>query len=253
MAISEWKIFRDQVTRHEKQVILCDDDPNFREAFQETLSCLFTKLNIRASILCYASPAALSDAVLSSASFVFLDIDFEAEEQNGMDIARRLRKVNQNALLFFVTNYIDYAPEGFEVRAFRYILKRDMPSVLERYMLQAMEQLADRREYLRLLDQDRVIDIPLKRIRYMEVMDHYVSIHTEKNSYILNTTLSNLEKELEGHGFLRVHKSYLVNMELIRKYRSRECVLTDETVLPVGEKSYAEQKQKYLRYKGTRL
>ena len=71
-----------------------------------------------------------------------VDIDFENEDYNGIDIARRLRSVNKKALVFFVTNFIDYAPAGYEVQAFRYILKRDIRDVLERYILQAMEQLA---------------------------------------------------------------------------------------------------------------
>ncbi len=252
MAINEWKIHRTTIRPSEK-IIICDDDITFLKEMEIELHRIFEKINVSADIMTFNVPSDIPDEALSACLMAFLDIDFDNAEQNGMDIARRLRQVNKHALLFFVTNYIDYAPEGFEVRAFRYILKRDMGDVLERYMLQAMEQLADKRECLRLLDHDRVIDVPLKRIRYLEVMDHYVSIHTEKNPYVLNTTLSNLEKELEGHGFLRVHKSYLVNMDLIHKFRSRECILTDETVIPVGEKSYTEQKQKYLRYKGTRL
>ncbi len=252
MAINEWSLCRATVSPDEN-IIICDDDTAFIRGIETELHRIFEKMNITADIKIYNSPSDITDEALGSCLMAFLDVDFENAEQNGMSLARRLRTVNKNALLFFVTNYIEYAPEGFEVRAFRYVLKRDMADVLERYMLQAMEQLADKRECLRLLEQDRTIDIPLKHIRYMEVMDHYVSIHTEKASYVLNATLSNLEKALEKHGFLRVHKSYLVNMDLIRKLRSRECVLTDETVIPVGEKSYTEQKQKYLRYKGTRL
>ena len=63
-------------------------------------------------------------------------------------------------------------------------------------------------------------------------------------------TLSSLEKELEKYGFLRVHKSYLVNMAHIRKFRSRICLLTDGTALSVSEKNYSQQKQKYLLWKG---
>ena len=56
--------------------------------------------------------------------------------------------------------------------------------------------------------------------------------------------------EMEEHGFLRIHKSYLVNMAYIRKFRSRECLLLDGTTLAVSEKNYSQQKQKYLLWKG---
>ncbi len=253
MAITEWETGRAALRQKEINIVLCDDDSSFLEAFRAELARIFAKLNTSTKITAYYRPTEVPAAALSVCDMAFLDIDFEDEEQNGLDIARRLREVNRDALLFFVTNYIDYAPEGFEVKAFRYILKRDMTDILERYIMQAMEQLADEREFLQLREDDRSVEVPLKQIRYIEVLDHYVSIHTKKKSYVLATTLSNMEDALDSHGFLRVHKSYLVNMAMIRKFRSRECILTDDTVLPVGEKSYAAQKQKYLNWKVMQL
>ena len=149
-----------------------------------------------------------------------------------------------------MTNYIDYAPAGYEVQAFRYILKRDMGEVLERYILQAMESMAEGQEFLRLRDKEQTFDLPLEQISYLEVLDHYVSIHADSGSFTLNATLSSMESEMEAHGFLRIHKSYLVNMAYIRKFRSRECLLLDGTTLAVSEKNYSQQKQKYLLWKG---
>ncbi len=250
MAITEWSLRRTALSQKAFPIILCDDDPAFLRELQGELLRLFDKLNMRCDIRTFDCPAAVPEALLAGCSMAFLDIDFENDEGSGIDIARRLRQVNHQALLFFVTNYIDYAPVGFEVQAFRYILKRDRDEVLERYLLQAMEILAEEQEFLRLRDQDSVTDVPLKEIAWMEVMDHYVSIHAGADSFVLNATLSNMERELEAHGFLRIHKSYLVNMAFIRKFRSRECLLADGTLLAVGEKNYPQQKQKYLRWKG---
>ncbi len=248
MAITEWEVGR--AGQKEIQVVLCDDDPAFLEALHAELVRIFVKLNIRARVQIFSGPEDISDAALSTCDMAFLDIDYDSDDYNGIDIARRLRQRNRKSLLFFVTNFIDYAPAGFEVHAFRYILKRDRDQVLERYILQAMEAHAEGQEYLRLRDQDRVVEVPLDQIEYLEVKDHYVSIHAGENAYILSSSLSNLEAALEPHGFLRIHKSFLVNMAHIRKFRSRECLLLDGTLLAVGEKSYPEQKQKYLRWKG---
>lgn len=81
-------------------------------------------------------------------------------------------------------------------------------------------------------------------------MDHSVSIHAGSLSCEINTSLSSLEDRLASYGFLRIHKSYLVNMRCIRKLRSRECLLSDGTVLAVSERNYTQQKQKYLLWKG---
>ncbi len=250
MAIKQWEIGRAAVGERNIQIVLCDDDPVFQEALHRELVRIFTKLHLCAKITAFCAPAEITEDAFRACDMAFLDIDFENEDCNGIEIARRLRQVNREGLLFFVTNFIDYAPAGFEVRAFRYILKRDMDDILERYILQAMETVAEAQEYLRLWDQDRIVDVPLSQMEYLEVMDHYVSVHAGEDAYVLSATLSNLEAALEPHGFLRVHKSYLVNMAHIRKFRSRECLLANGTALAVGEKSYPQQKQKYLRWKG---
>lgn len=250
MANTQWEIRRAVVGQNKIKIILCDDDPVFLNVLQEELIRTFVKLNMRAEITALGGPGAIRPEQLASCDMAFLDIDFESEDFNGIDIARGLRQVNRHALVFFVTNYIDYAPAGYEVQAFRYILKRDLDEVLERYILQAMDDLAEGQKYLRLRDQEMAVDVPLEQIRYLEVVDHYVSIYAEGNTYTLTASLTNLEKEMEKHGFLRIHKSYLVNMVHIRRFRSRECVLTDGTALAVSEKNYSQQKRKYLLWKG---
>ena len=249
MAITEWEIRRAAVGQGNIKVVLCDDDPVFLKVLHSEVQHTFARLSMNAIITAFNSPSDISSEQFAECDMAFLDIDFEGEDRNGIDIARTLRQVNSHALIFFVTNYIDYAPAGYEVQAFRYILKRDMCEVLERYIMQAMEQLADAQEYLRLRNSDHIIDIPLDQISYLEVMDHSVSIHAGEH-YTLGTTLTRLEIQLEPHGFLRVHKSYLVNMRHIRKFRSRECLLADGTTIAVSEKNYSQQKQKYLLWKG---
>ena len=227
MAITEWEIRRAAVGQNNIKVILCDDDLDFLNTLHSEVERTFSRLNMKATIRAFDSPTDISPELLEACDMAFLDIDFESEDRNGIDIARMLRQVNSHALIFFVTNYIDYAPAGYEVQAFRYILKRDMGEVLE-----------------------RSIDLPLEKISYLEVLDHYVSIHAGSENHTLHATLSGMESEMEEHGFLRIHKSYLVNMAHIRKFRSRECLLLDGTLLAVSEKNYSQQKQKYLLWKG---
>ena len=250
MAITQWEIRSAAVGKSNINIILCDDDPIFLKQLHGEVAHTFSRLSRQAAITVFNSPADISLEQLAVCDMAFLDIDFESEDRNGIDVARTLRQVNSHALLFFVTNYIDYAPAGYEVQAFRYILKRDMGEVLERYILQAMESMAEGQEFLRLRDKEQTIDLPLEQIPYLEVLDHYVSIHTGSENYTLNATLSAMESEMEAHGFLRIHKSYLVNMAHIRKFRSRECLLLGGTLLSVSEKNYSQQKQKYLLWKG---
>ena len=174
MAITEWELRRAAVGQGGVNIILCDDDPVFLRELHSEIDRTYTRLNMKATIWDFQSPQDLSAEQFATCDIAFLDIDFEREDCNGIDVARRLRQVNGRALILFVTNYIDYAPEGFEVQAFRYILKRDMGEVLERYILQAMETMSESKEYLQLREKEQRIDLPLEQISYLEVLDHYV-------------------------------------------------------------------------------
>ena len=250
MAMMDWDVRRAAMGQNAVNMIMCDDDPVFLNALRENVLRVFERLNMQVAVTCFHSPLEVTEQQFASCDMAFLDIDFEDEDCNGIDIARRLRQFNDRALVFFVTNFIDYAPAGYEVRAFRYILKRDMQQVLERYLLQALDQFAQGQELLRLQSKDQFLEIPLQQIRYLEVMDHSVSIHTGSRGISITATLSSLEAGLDGRGFLRIHKSYLVNMRHIRRFRSRECLLTNGRALAVSEKNYSQQKEKYLRWKG---
>lgn len=250
MATMEWSIRRTAIGQSNIRVLLCDDDPDFLEIFRNEIEAAFTKINLKAEFSTFNSAEYISESMFASCDIAFLDIDFDGEEYNGIDIARKLRRVNKKAVLFFVTNFIDYAPTGYEVQAFRYILKRDRNSVLERYLMQATEQMAENREFLHISEGDEKFEISLDEISYLEVIDHEVVVHRQEGSHTLYASLSSLEEQLERSGFLRIHNSYLVNMRYIQKYRSRECILTDGTVLPASERNYSAQKQKYLLWKG---
>lgn len=233
-------------------IIACDDDSEFLDAFRAKILGALAKLNTSADIHLFTSFHELTDKQLAVCDIAFLDIDFVGHDRNGLDIARKLREVNDHALIFFITNFIEYAPEGYEVQAFRYILKWDLDAVLGRYLMQALEQLSDANDTLQLQTDGALIELKYSEILYLEVLGHSVSVVTEKETYTINSSLSSFEQQLEKHGFLRVHKSYLVNMRHIKKFQCRELTLSSGAVLRVSEKSYAEQKRKYLLWKGWR-
>lgn len=232
------------------RVLICDDDPDSLRMIYEKAGAFFDKLNADAVFDRFEQAELISEEQLLDCDIALLDVDLEGQEQSGIDLARRLREVNSKAVILFITNFIEYAPEGYEVQAFRYILKRDLNVVLGRYLLQAMEQLSEASDVLQLQSRGQIQDVPFDRIVYLEVQGHSVSVFTDGETYTVNASLNSFEQKLEKYGFLRVHKSYLVNMRHIRKFQCRELTMDSGVVLRVSEKSYAEQKRKYLLWKG---
>lgn len=231
-------------------MLICDDGRDSLARTHGKAREVFAKLGSDVAFDLFDRCAQITQAHMQNCDIALLDIDFEGQGQSGIDVARHLRAVNQRALILFITNFIEYAPEGYEVQAFRYILKRDLDAVLGRYLMQALEQLSENCEVLQLQSRGELVDLPVDSILYLEVLGHSVSVVTAEQIYTVNATLSSFEQQLESHGFLRVHKSYLANMRHIRKFQCRELTLDNGSTLRVSEKSYAEQKRKYLLWKG---
>lgn len=236
-------------------IVICDDEAYVGKKMKTIVDAVLSEAQIKAKVQTYSNPNLLSNIILSGCDIALLDIDYEDKSYNGMDVAKKIRSLRSDAIIIFVTNYIEYAPEGYEVNAFRYVLKKNLEQELRPSLAAALHQR--NKETLKLQINGEFFEILLDDLQYLEVQQHSVTAHLkEKNGnsdsreYTFYGSLSELEEKLEPHGFLRIHKSYLVNMKYLKKFQCREALLNNGKVLRVGEKSYAENKRKYLLWKG---
>lgn len=236
------------------QILLCDDDETFLKNLRKQVENSLDLLGQAAKIYAYKSMNEISPSILAGCDLAFLDIDFEHTRHNGIDIARKLREVRKDAVIVFVTNYIEYAPEGYEVQAFRYIMKKDIDKKLHNCLKLAIDKLLVSREVLKINISGGSIALPINSILYIESQLRVVFIYVQKGTgvkqYRCYAAISELEKQLEPQGFLRIHRSFLVNMRHLKKYQCKEAVLSNGTILKVSEQSYSQQKHKYLLWKG---
>lgn len=238
------------------QIIICDDNEVFLEKLRSQIHTLLKKDNINSVVYAYSSAEDIPASQMSEADILFLDIDFSNKKYTGIDIAKKVRSVNNSAVIVFVTNYIEYAPEGYEVQAFRYLLKSDIDSKLERCIHQILEKMQSVQETVLFNANGETLDLPLADILYIESQAHTAVIFLQApgsnkiKEYRLYSSLTSLEQQLEEKGFLRIQKSYLVNMRRIAKYQCTEALLDNGTTLKVSQKTYSEQKKKYLLWKG---
>lgn len=242
--------------KHMFRILICDDDPVFLEFLRQEVRLALKRTSIQAAIQLYQGMDDIPDELLRNCDIAFLDVDFSQEKYTGIDIARKIRLVQRKAIIIFVTNYIEYAPEGYEVQAFRYILKSEVRTKLDRCLNDAVSNFNTVQETFQINVSGEIINIPIEDILYIESNLHTIIVYVQKREqsaikdYTCYASISAVEEQLVSKGFLRIHKSYLVNMRHIRKYQCHEALLFNGTVLRVSEKNYAKQKKKYLLWKG---
>lgn len=232
------------------QILLCDDDALFLQRLEQTVTSQPLPKGVSVQITKSSRPAELTDRQLAEYQIMFLDIDME--ERSGMAIARRVRELHLDAILIFVTNYPQFSLEGYEVRAFRYLLKQELEQKLPLYFRDALAEIPREEKVLRFSIQAEPYSIPYSQILYLESMRRILCLHTvlqgQSETHFYGR-MEELTRQLEPEGFLRVQKSYLVNMAHIKKLQYDHVLLSNGEELPVSQKRYAQLKIQYLSWR----
>ena len=177
---------------------------------------------------------------------IIFDIDMPGI--NGIDTARKLRETDSNVTIIFVTNIAQYAINGYEVDAVDYILKPVSYYDFSMKFHRTVAKAAQKKEHIiKVETAEGTRKLRLPALVYVEVLSHYLYFHTTKRDYRSRGNISDVEKELEKYNFVRIHRSYIVNLRYVNKVLSKEVTVGDK-VLPVSRNYKEKLKEKYLKY-----
>ena len=190
----------------------------------------------------YAHPLEALSAIRNiEPPLIFLDV--EMPDATGIELLKAVR--DKVAMAVFITSYPEFALEGFELSALDYIVK---PLTEERFA-QTIARVAEYWEmkqkstaYDVIVEQEMVtikqghdqLRLPLNQILYLEAMNDYTKLITEKRNFITIGSLSNFLEKLPGRYFCRIHRSYAVAVCKISSLKKNE-VICGGIILPVGK------------------
>ena len=235
-------------------IAICDDERNFAKMLKDYISEYAAIHDFTNHVELYFSPTQLLRADLSKCDVVFLDIEMPGID--GIETARQLRQQYDELLLVFITGWIKYAPDGYRVNAFRYLLKKSLPEDLWLCLDEIQEKLFENTECISLRSKERELEIPLKNIVYFEgtrQKNVLVYLKHELTPIECYGKISEKDELLQEKGFLRIQKSFLVNMAYIEKIRNYKARLRNGTELKVSERQYQSVNQQYLIWRGHML
>ena len=210
------------------KAIIIDDEKLGRDIIKEYLDD-HPRIEILAE--CRDAHEALDAINKHQPDLLFLDI--QMPEINGFEL---LEMLEQHPKIIFSTAYDQYAIKAFEVNAVDYLLK---PYDVERFnlalqraihslqsdqgqddtikkLLQSIQPAAQYLERLLIKQAGRIVIISCKEITSIKALDDYAEIRTQKESFLIQQSLNHLEQRLNPDQFVRVHRSYIVNIDVIR-------------------------------------
>ena len=224
-------------------IYICDDCAAHAERCRKMLLRLAGKNGIRIKVAVFSSSDAFlfqSEDSLSSIDLVYLDIHMPG--MDGIAVAQKLRAMGFAGDVVFYTVSPEYAIEGYDVSALHYVVKgRTTNEKFEEIFLRAYKQKRRREcEVLILTCAGESRCIPIESIRYFEIRQRIITVYYEKDHFEFYSTMMRMEEQLFQKGFIRTHKSFLVNKRCIRSINKNDVVLDSKEVLPVGKRAYAD-------------
>jgi two-component system, LytTR family, response regulator len=189
-----------------------------------------------------------------------LFLDVQMPKLNGFEV---LELVGRDVAVVFVTAYDQYALRAFEVHAVDYLLKPFSPERLSDALTRARERLrrgerlpapeivaaarpqsSSHASRILVRDGSRVHVLPLEKIDYVQAQDDYVCFRCEGKDYLKDQTLAQVEASLDPVRFVRIHRSFLLNLDRLARVETDErenrvAILSDGRRLPVSRSGYA--------------
>lgn len=248
------RVYRQKRMRETMKIAICDDLPQFNRLLKEKIESICAKNDWSLDAMIFSSPQAILATDLSTVQVVFLDIDMPGI--NGLEVAKAIRVKYPSIVLVFVTAYIEYAPAGYRVEAFRYLLKQKLEDDLPLIMQEIQKKLHETSETIEIRNKEGTSTVAIDTVVYIEgtpsrmVLFH---INSDKKPIEAFGKLIEYEKLLEQKGFLRVQKSFIVNMAEISKISNYQVTMRNGDVIKASEKNYKKTCSVYLQWKGKYL
>ncbi len=184
------------------------------------------------------------------AEIVFLDIYLE-DKTSGLKVAEAIQEIAPQCAVIFTTTSTDFALEGFELNAIHYCVKPISLPDIEECMRRCREKIHWEELAVTLTAGSKTYMVPLNRILYAVSEDHYIVFHFMDGTLEplrVRIGISEAEKLLQDSRFLRVSRSYIINMDYVEDLLDAVFQMQDGTEIPMGRRGRSELRTAYESY-----
>ncbi|MCR5468505.1 MAG: LytTR family DNA-binding domain-containing protein [Lachnospiraceae bacterium] len=163
-------------------------------------------------------------------------LDIQMKHMDGMAAAERIRKMDSDVIIIFITSTVQYAVQGYAVDALGYVLKPVPYNQFEQLFDKATQRVRARQNhvYIKVSVDDKQIKLDCNNIHFIESQRNNVVLHCSDGDYVTQGPLKKFEEMLAPHGFSKCHNAYVINLSFVEAIKKEEVFLTDGTALPIS-------------------
>ena len=229
------------------KIAIVEDDENFSNQLKEFLKKILVEKGIIYEINSYLNPDDFFRSFNKQYDLIFSDIDMP--RMNGYEACKKIREVDNDVTIVFVTQLTQFAIKGYEVNAVDYILK---PLNFEAFNLKIDRILYHIKKknsgsFIISLSSSEKVTIKYSELIYISSDDHFLEFGTEKEIYNSFGTLKKYEESL-NQNFYRCHSSYIINLAFVMKLDKNCVIMKNNKEIPISRnrrKEFVQHLQDY--------
>lgn len=225
---------------------VCDDSKQYAVEVKGKLCSIFRKKELFADVSIFHSGQTLLFHILEGKHYDLILLDIEMPGMNGMETAKEINKILPDCTIVFLTSYVKYAIDAFELPVFRYIPKNEIDQRLESTIDAALDILElNSKKFYTIVKHGYATKIYYQNINYVIKDGKYVLFKCRDGTETKDRkALQAVFSELDSKEFIYIDRSCFVNIVNILKVKNKEVLLKDGTVLQVSRSNW----QKVITY-----
>jgi len=226
------------------KIAICEDDTNLCSIISNKIEVI--AVNSEISTFSYGN-----DLIQSCEDYQLIYLDIKLPDLTGIEVAKKIREKNSEAIIIFITAYREYVFDAFDVNAYHYLLKPIDHSKFFKVTMNAIMMLKSSVQ----LDKPSIVvktkagyeKIYISSIIYAEAFGRKITIHTKYDTFEFYGKLIELLADL-GPPFVQIHRSYFVNLRYISSYNKEKIMLENGISLHIAQKKYTSFVKEYVEY-----
>lgn len=230
-------------------IAICDDEKDFVEHLTGLLLQYSRDTGREIKITAYFDGMELIEKYDTTIDLIFLDICMKMV--NGLHAAERIRQMDENVGIIFLTTLTQYGLEGYKYQATNYIIKPlkyvRLKSEMDKFIRRRQK---DETPSLVIANDTGKYKVSLKSIRYIETYNRNLMFHTENENIICYKSMKEVEKQLQDKSFVRCHTSYIVNLFYVKGIKKLDIELITGETIPVSQPKRKEFMERLADYWG---
>lgn len=240
------------------RIAVCDDEEFVCEIVERYIWEYIQKfgaLEMDIEVECFSSGEELLESLASGGFYEIYFLDYEMGEKNGGEVGRAIRQRYSptDSLIIYVSGHTEILPNVLDSYIFQFIKKPIDQLKFNQVFKNAIHELSRFGRTFVVKRGKESIHLNMGQIYYLESVDRQVRVVTQDQTYMMYGKLDQLAEQFKGEAFVRIHKSFLVNLEHVGRFQPRSLVMENGHKLDISRKYLDSYQQQLSRYRKARM